>query len=187
MAPPSQAQWEMAQLLCLSFPLSVFHTHKAPLKLKAHQIFTYLPSCLHNMWWDLFNPLPHGFPSYHNSTLDSKSGLGNLGVGNHPLSLLVPICVFWSVTPAFESFDFVSYLALQKWDIQQCHILISPYILTWVHTWAKGTGHTSVTYFCLWLLPYQFFWIPCPLFLVKIFLLHTHKTPSSLRFLQRKT
>ncbi len=29
------------------------------------------------------------------------------------------------------------------------------YILTWVHTWGNDTGHTTVTYFCLWLLHYQ--------------------------------
>ncbi len=52
-----------------------------------------------------------------------------------------------------------------------------------------GQGHrqTSVTYFCLWLLPYQFFCLPCPLFLLKRFLVHSHKTPSSFRFLHRKT
>jgi hypothetical protein len=63
-------------------------------------------SQLHKMWWDLFSPLHHGFPSFHNSTLDSKSRLGNLGVWKHPLPLLVPICVFWWVTPAqLESFE----------------------------------------------------------------------------------
>jgi hypothetical protein len=52
---------------------------------------------------------------------------------------------------------------------------------------SNSTGHTSVTYFCLRLLPYQFFCLPCPLFLLKKILLHTHKTPSWFRFLQRKT
>jgi hypothetical protein len=52
-----------------------------------------------------------------------------------------------------------------------------------------GQGHrqTSVTYFCLCLLPYQFFCLPCPLFLLERFLIHSHKTPSSFRFLHRKT
>ncbi len=95
------------QFFYLPCPLSMFHTHKAPshfskhngrpgllscwhpqvklnargpTKLRAHQIFTCLPNLLHKMWWDLFNPLHNGFPSFHNSTLDSKSGLGNLGV-----------------------------------------------------------------------------------------------------------
>ncbi len=93
----------------------------------------------------------------------------------------------WKSTIQFKD-DFVSYLTLQNWDIpcKHCHMLISPNIVTWVHTWANGTGHTSVTYFCLWLLPYQFFYLPCPLFLLKRFLLHTHKTPSCFRLLQRK-
>ncbi len=71
---------------------------------------------------------------------------------------------FWKETPVENVFtlerlpfysiiDNVSYLTLQKRDIpcKQCHMLISPYIVTF-HTWANGTGHTSVTYFCLWLL-----------------------------------
>jgi hypothetical protein len=93
----------------------------------------------------------------------------------------------WRSTIQFK-YDFVSYLNLQKWDIpcKQCHMLISHYIVTWAHTWGNGTGHTSVTYFCLWLLPYQFFCLSCPLFLLKRFLLHTHKTPSCFIFLQRK-
>jgi hypothetical protein len=80
LAPPSQAQWQKAQLYSLPCPLSLFHTHKAPINSEAHQIFKCLPNLLHKMWWDLFNPLQHGFPSFHNSTLDSKSRLGNLGV-----------------------------------------------------------------------------------------------------------
>ncbi len=93
----------------------------------------------------------------------------------------------WRSTIQFK-YDFVLYLTFQKWNIpcKQCHMLISPYIVTWAHTSGNGTGHNSVTYFCLWLLPYQFFCLPCPGFIFKRFLLHTHKTPSSFRFLQRK-
>ncbi len=105
LAPSSQAQWQRAKFFCLPCPLSAFHTHKAPINSEVHQIFPCLPNLLPKMWWDLFNPLHHGFPSFHDSTLDSEFGLGNLGVGNHPLPLLVPICVFSWVTPAFESFE----------------------------------------------------------------------------------
>jgi len=72
LGPPSQPQWQRAQFLCaMPCPLSVFHTHKPPINWEAHQIFPHLPNLLHKTWWDLFNPLHHGFPSFHNSTLDS--------------------------------------------------------------------------------------------------------------------
>jgi hypothetical protein len=94
------------QFLCLPRPLSVFHTHKVPITSEAHEIFMCLTNLLHKMWWDHFNRLHHGFPSFHSSTLDSKSELGNLGVGKQPLPLIFPICLFSWVTPAqLESFE----------------------------------------------------------------------------------
>jgi hypothetical protein len=53
------------------------------------------------------------------------------------------------------NYDFLSYLTLQKLDIytlqKQC-CMLSFLILQWVHTWANGTGHSSIgerrTTFC---------------------------------------
>jgi hypothetical protein len=41
------------------------------------------------------------------------------------------------------------------YTLQTMSMLVSLYIVTWAYTWGNGTGHTSLTYFCLWLFHYQ--------------------------------